>query len=82
MFQLGLRKREATEIIQCGGDIWWDEDHIVQQTLTAITVFEAAYPNCQVLFLFDNATSHSAYAEDALRVGRMHKKWGEKQPHM
>lgn len=82
LHQLGLHKREATEIIQCGGDIWWDQDHIVQQTMTAITIFEAAYPNCQALFLFDNATSHSAFAEDALRANRMNKSWGGKQPSM
>lgn len=82
LLQLGLNKREATEIIQCGGDIWWDQDHIIQQTLAAISVFEAAHPDCQALFLFVNATSHSAFGEDALRTSRMNKGWGGKQPHM
>lgn len=82
LLQFGLDKREATEIIQCGGDIWWDQEHIVQQTLTAITVFEAAHPGCQGLFLFDNATSHCAYANDALRANKMNKGWGGEQPHM
>lgn len=76
LLQHGLHKREATEIIQCGGDIWWDQDHIVQQTQTAINIFEATAPGCQALFLFDNATSHSAFADDALRAKRMNKGWG------
>lgn len=77
-----LHKREATEIVECGGDIWWNQEHIVQQTLIAITVFEAAYPGAQGLFLFDNATSHSAYATDALRASKMNKGKGGKQPCM
>lgn len=81
LLQLGLNQREATEIMQCGGDIWWNQEDIVQQTLHAITIFEAAHPGCQALFLFDNATSHSAFAEDALRASKMNKGWGGKQPH-
>ncbi|RPB06967.1 hypothetical protein P167DRAFT_477251, partial [Morchella conica CCBAS932] len=82
LIQHGLHKRYVTEIIQCGGDIWWDQDHIVQQTLTAIKIFEAAHPGCQALFLFDNATSHSAFAEDALKSSKMNKGPGGEQPHM
>lgn len=82
LLRKGLHKWEATEIIQCGGDIWWNQDHIVQQTLVAITIFETAYPHCQGLFLFDNATSHCAYAQNALRASRMNKGWGGKQPVM
>jgi hypothetical protein len=50
--------------------------------LTALTVFELAHPGCQALFLFDNATSHCAYAEDELKASRMNKEWGGGQPHM
>lgn len=45
-------------------------------------MFEAAYPGTQALFLFDNAISHSAYAIDALRVSKMNKGKGGKQPCM
>lgn len=82
LIKYGLHKREATEIIQCGGDIWWDQEKIVQQTLTAITIFEAAHPGCCALFLFDNATSHSAFASNALRGTKMNKGPGGAQPHM
>ncbi|RPB06843.1 hypothetical protein P167DRAFT_477684, partial [Morchella conica CCBAS932] len=44
--------------------------------------FEAAYPGCQALFLFDNATSRSFFAEDALRVRRMNEGPGAEQAHM
>lgn len=30
LLRLGFHKREATEILQCGGEIWWDQEHIVQ----------------------------------------------------
>lgn len=82
LIQHGLHKRYVTEIIQCGGDIWWDQDHIVQQTLTAINIFEAAYPGCQALFLFDNASSYSAFAENALKSSKMNKGPEGEQPHM
>lgn len=32
-----------------------------------------------MVFLFDNATGHSAYADYALRASRMNKEWGGKQ---
>lgn len=41
--------------------------------------FLLAYPGCQAPFLFDNATSHSAFADDGLRANRMNKGWGGKQ---
>jgi hypothetical protein len=76
LIQHGFHKRDATEIIQCGGAIWWYQDHIVQQTLTAVNILEAAYTGYEPLFLFDNATSHNAFAEDALRANRMNKGLG------
>lgn len=49
LFQLGLHKREATEITQCGEDIYWNQDHIVQQTLMAIFNIANAYKNKQCI---------------------------------
>jgi len=58
--------------IQYGGDTWWDSDQLVDQVLQlAIPIFEIAFPDCQGLFLFDNATSHSVYTKDALRASAM-----------
>ena len=43
-------------------------DHTVK---VAILIFNAAYPGCQAVFLFDNVLNHSTYAADALWVGNM-----------
>ena len=69
--------------IEYGGDNWWDGDQLVEQVLKlVIPVFEAAFPGCQALFLFDNATSHSAYSHDALRACMMNLRPGGKQAHL
>ena len=50
----------------------WNGDQLVDQVLRlTIPIFECAYPGCEALFLFDNATSHSAYTADALRASLM-----------
>jgi len=62
----------ATMRIEYGGENWWDGEDLIQQVVkVAIPIFEAAFPGCQALFLFDNATSHSAFAADALRAKKM-----------
>ena len=43
-------------------------DHTVN---AAIPIFNAAFPSCQAMFLFDNASSHSSYVADALRAENM-----------
>lgn len=45
----------------------------------ALPIAEALYPGYSLLFLFDNATSHSVYADNALRSGNMNKGPGGKQ---
>ena len=63
--------------IEYGGDTWWDGDQLVDQVLKlAIPIFEAAFPDCQALFLFDNATTHSAYSKNALRASTMNLRFG------
>ncbi|RPB01925.1 hypothetical protein L873DRAFT_1884324 [Choiromyces venosus 120613-1] len=47
-----------------------------------LMVFESAFPGCQALFLFNNATSHSAYSKDALRACAMNLCPGRKQAHL
>ena len=37
----------------------------------ALKMFQAVYPGYRALFLYDNASSHSSYATDALRVHSM-----------
>ena len=48
----------------------------------ALPIAEALYPGYSLLFLFDNATSHSVYAKDALRTQNMNKSSKGKQPHL
>ena len=45
----------------------------------ALPIAEALYPGYSLLFLFDNATSHSVYANNALRTGGMNKNSSGKQ---
>ena len=62
----------ATMRIEYGNDNWWTGEDLVQQVIkVAIPIFEVAFPECEALFMFDNATSHSAYALDALRARSM-----------
>jgi hypothetical protein len=59
----------------------WDGSMLLSQLKTkAIPIAEALYPGCQFLFLFDNATSHSVYAHDALIAKNMNKGEGGEQP--
>jgi len=67
-----LETQFTTCSIQYGGENWWDGDKRVEQVLKiGIPIFETAFPGCEALFLFDNATSHSAYASNALRASAM-----------
>ena len=45
----------------------------------AIPIFNATFPSCQAVFLFDNAFNHSTYAADAIRVENMNLHPGGKQ---
>ncbi|KAA8895915.1 hypothetical protein FN846DRAFT_995097 [Sphaerosporella brunnea] len=73
----------ATETLQCGGQNWWDQEYLIQQLeMKAIPIFNRAYPGRQALFIFDNATIHSAFATDALRVTKLNIAPGGKQPVM
>jgi hypothetical protein len=44
-----------------------------------IRIFEAAHPNCQALFIFDQSSAHASLPEDALRAFDMNKSNGGKQ---
>ncbi len=46
----------------------------------ATRIFPYVFPNCQVLFAFDNAANHACYAENALLTKKMNLGVGEKQP--
>ena len=79
----GLLKTEAVKIFEYGknNDGYWDKAKLHQQVVNkALPIAEALYPGYSLLYLFDNATSHSVYAKDALQVQDMNKGCGGKQP--
>jgi hypothetical protein len=76
----GLPRRYASEYFIYGKDKYWRGDDMVDHTVkVAIPIFHAAFPHCQAVFLFDNASNHSSYAADALRVENMNLNPGGKQ---
>lgn len=46
----------------------------------ALPIVELLYLGYSLLFLFDNAISHSVYAQNALRTAQMNKRVGGQQP--
>lgn len=79
----GLLTTEAVEIFEYGknNDGYWDGAKLHHQVVSkALPIAEALYPGYLLLFLFDNATSHSIYAKDVLQVKDMNKGIGGKQP--
>ena len=60
---------------------YWDGPKLHQQVVNkALAIAEALYLGYSLLFLFDNATSHSVYAKDVLCIMQMNKEVGFKQP--
>jgi len=46
----------------------------------AVPIFKRAFPDCEALFAFDNASSHCAFAVDASVASKMNLLSGGKQP--
>ena len=64
-----LLEEEAIEILKYGknNDGYWDGAKLYQQVVNkALPIAKAIYPGYSLLYLFDNATSHSVYTKDAL----------------
>lgn len=62
----GLIATEVVEIFEYGknNDGYWGGTKLVQQVVhRALPIAEALYPGYSLLFLFDNATSLSVYAD-------------------
>jgi hypothetical protein len=76
----------ATEIIKYGSgksdDGWWNAEKMVEQTKTAISIFNKAFPSDIAVFAFDNSSGHACKAKDALVANRMNLRPGGKQPEM
>ncbi|RPA87789.1 hypothetical protein BJ508DRAFT_357373 [Ascobolus immersus RN42] len=75
--------REAAQYLEYSKDNYWTGDKMVDQTIQiALPIFREAFPQFQALFAFDNASNHSAFAEDALVASRMNLEPGGKKPCM
>jgi hypothetical protein len=72
---------EAVELFEYGKrEGYWDGACLLKQlTEKALPIAQFLYPGYDLVFMFDNATSHSIYAEDALKVSSMCKGKGKKQ---
>jgi len=73
---------EAAVLFEYGKEEgYWDGQRLLEQLKTrALPIASALYPGYEFLFLFDNATSHSVYTDDALRASKMNKGRGGRQP--
>ncbi|KAG1474600.1 hypothetical protein G6F56_000260 [Rhizopus delemar] len=56
-----------------GRDGRWTAEMMIEQYKKVVKIFDELYPMSQRLFLFDNSSNHSAYAEDALLAGRTNR---------
>lgn len=78
----GLKFTKAVEILEYekSNDGYWDRIKLLCQVMEkALPMAEALYPEYSFVFMFDNATSHSVYAEDALCAVKINKRPGGKQ---
>jgi hypothetical protein len=75
--------RDARKIIYPGsnGDPWWDTDQLLVQVESAMEIFEAAHPDCQALFVFDQSSAHASLPPDALKAFTMNKSNGGAQEY-
>lgn len=81
----GLRHTEAVEVFEYGknNDGDWDGAKLHQQVVNkTLPVAKALYPGYSLLFFFNNATSHSVYAKNALQVKDINKGIGDQQPQL
>lgn len=64
-------------------DGYWDRAKLYQQVvIKALPIAEALYPYYSLVFLFDNATNHFVYVNDALCTRDMNKSLGGKQLYL
>lgn len=79
----GSLVREAIHYLEYGKDNYWDGDKMIDHVLrVAVPIFEVAFPGCQALFAFDNASNHCSFATDALVANKMNLGPAGRQPRM
>jgi hypothetical protein len=68
----GKPVREAMQYLQYGKDNYWTRDKMADQaTQVAAKIFPYAFPCCQALFAFDNASNRSCCSHNAVVRSRM-----------
>jgi hypothetical protein len=79
--ETGCIIQDAHKVIYPGsnGDPWWDTDQLLVQVKSALEIFEAAHPDCQALFVFDQSSAHASLPPDALKAFTMNKSNGGAQ---
>lgn len=79
----GKPVRCGLQFLEYGKDNYWNGDKMVDHAIkVAAHIFPYAFPGCQGLFAFDNASNHCSFAADALVASKMNLKPGGSQPLM
>ena len=79
----GIPIRNAMMFLEYRKDNYWTREKMVAPAIDiALPIFQVAFPGCQALFAFDNATNHCVYKSDALLASSMNLNPREQQPHM
>lgn len=78
--------KEARCFLKIGAEYegYWDSGKFLKQVDHSITIAELKYPKetHSLVFLFDQSSGHTAFADNALNVNRMNVKPGGAQPAM
>lgn len=80
-----MTETKAVEVFEYGknNDRYWNRAKLHKQMVDkALPITQAFYPKYALLFLFDNGTSHSVYAKNALQAKNMNKGIKGKQPQL
>lgn len=76
------RLPDAAQLLETGQNRWWTAEMLLEQFKDAVAIFKAQFPGCKDIWLFDSATSHSAYSKDALVANSVSLNPGGAQPRM
>lgn len=82
MDKTGLTILEAVELFEYrkNNERYWDGAKLHKQVVSkALPITKVLYPDYLLLFLFENATSYSVYANNALRIKEVNKNSSSKQ---
>lgn len=79
----GAPIRDTMWYLEYGKDNYWTGDKMIERTIRiALPIFRYAFPGCQALFAFDNASNHCAFSDKALVASKMNLNPEGQQPKM